>query len=51
MHNNETYPVHRPDQSDPPAVVAFPVTAAPPLRLAGVDEDDTAEPNIVRGID
>ncbi|MFC9914470.1 hypothetical protein [Streptomyces sp. NPDC059862] len=22
-----------------------------PLRLAGVDDDDTAEPNVVRGID
>jgi len=24
---------------------------APPLRLAGIDEDDTWEPNVVRGID
>lgn len=23
----------------------------PPLRLAGVDEDDIAEPHVVRGID
>ena len=50
MHDIETYPVHRHDQRDTPAV-AFPVDAAPPLRLAGADEDDAAEPNIVRGID
>jgi hypothetical protein len=24
---------------------------APPLRLAGIDEDDIAEPQLVRGID
>ncbi|MEV7347033.1 hypothetical protein [Streptomyces sp. NPDC093544] len=24
---------------------------APPLRLAGIDEDDTWEPHVVRGID
>ncbi|WP_327180563.1 surface protein [Streptomyces sp. NBC_01334] len=24
---------------------------APPLRLAGIDEDDTAESHLVRGID
>lgn len=23
----------------------------PPLRLAGIDDDDTWEPNVVRGID
>lgn len=25
--------------------------AVPPLRLAGIDEDDMAEPHVVRGID
>ncbi|MHA5055158.1 hypothetical protein [Streptomyces sp. SD15] len=28
-----------------------PAASAPPLRLAGVDEDDTWEPYVVRGID
>ncbi|MEU3510040.1 hypothetical protein ABZ733_19490 [Streptomyces longwoodensis] len=27
------------------------VPRIPPLRLAGVDEDDTWEPHVVRGID
>jgi len=27
------------------------VALAPPLLLAGVDEDDTWEPHVVRGID
>ncbi|MFF5500149.1 surface protein [Streptomyces aquilus] len=38
----EEYPTQAQD-----AVVA----PAPPLLLAGVDEDDTWEPHVVRGID
>lgn len=28
-----------------------PLALAPPLRLAGIDEDDGWEPHVVRGID
>lgn len=31
--------------------VDFSPGSNPPLRLAGIDEDDIAEPHVVRGID
>ncbi|WP_406004788.1 hypothetical protein OG440_37550 [Streptomyces sp. NBC_00637] len=34
-----------------PKPTDFVAAAVPPLRLAGVDEDDLAEPHVVRGID
>ncbi|MEU1151164.1 hypothetical protein ACFYO9_18865 [Streptomyces sp. NPDC005863] len=37
---------HRPSRD---TALAPPRT--PPLRLAGIDEDDTFEPHVVRGID
>ncbi|MFJ3659046.1 hypothetical protein ACIPPM_01090 [Streptomyces sp. NPDC090119] len=46
-------------EDDSPRVSAYPPgvfvvggqIAAPPLRLAGADDDDLTEPHIVRGID
>lgn len=37
------------DRTRPPHAPA--PDPAPPLRLAGIDEDDTWEPHVVRGID
>ncbi|MFF1381861.1 hypothetical protein [Streptomyces sp. NPDC058308] len=34
-----------------PGDTALAPPRTPPLRLAGIDEDDTWEPNVVRGID
>ncbi|MEU6996662.1 hypothetical protein ABZ953_39175 [Streptomyces sp. NPDC046465] len=39
------------EDNRPPGEAARAAPRTPPLRLAGIDEDDTWEPNVVRGID
>ncbi|MFI1683173.1 hypothetical protein [Streptomyces sp. NPDC020607] len=46
MHDTEEE-----DTRPPGPGLALSVPRTPPLRLAGIDEDDTGEPNVVRGID
>ncbi|MFH8613405.1 hypothetical protein ACH4D5_38645 [Streptomyces sp. NPDC018029] len=45
--------MHDPEEEDhrPLPRPAAPAAPAPFLRLAGIDEDDTGEPHVVRGID
>ncbi|MDR6980668.1 hypothetical protein J2X68_007410 [Streptomyces sp. 3330] len=45
------YDITQEDGRRPQETADLVAAAVPPLRLAGVDEDDLADPHLVRGID